>query len=378
VYKKARFMTRETVPKPVGADEEQGSRYTRVLNKELRLFFRDALRISLKSPRQALFFLRTIGWQAGAARVRSRWKRQGIHVPAVMIFSITHRCNLHCKGCYAQALHPSSNGDMSEDKLRSIFAEAHELGISFAVLAGGEPLVRPEILDITKEHPEIISLMFTNGTLIDDTLLARFRAQRHLVPVISMEGYQEDTDGRRGQGVYEYLQTIISRLRDHGIFYAVSLTVTRSNLDTVTGAPFIESLLGLGCQFFVYLEYTPIREGTEDWVITEGQRARLPGTMDAYRQKYPALFVAVPGDEGRFGGCLAGGRGFVHISADGDVEACPFAPYSDTNLRDSSLKEGLQSELLKAIRENSDRLRRERGGCALWGRREAIDSLLLQ
>jgi hypothetical protein len=170
VYRKAKFMTRETVPRPVDADEDQGSRYTRVPNKELRFFFRDALRISLKSPRQALFFLRTIGWQARAARVRSRWKRQGIHVLAVMIFSITHRCNLHCKGCYARALHPSSNGDMSEDKLRSIFAEARELGISFAVLAGGEPLVRPEILDITQQYPEIISLMFTNGTLIDADL----------------------------------------------------------------------------------------------------------------------------------------------------------------------------------------------------------------
>jgi MoaA/NifB/PqqE/SkfB family radical SAM enzyme len=378
MYRKATFLSRQTVPEPVDADEDQESRYSRVLNKELRFFFRDALRISLKSPRQAFFFLRTIGWQVRAARVRARWKRQGIHVPAVMIFSITHRCNLHCKGCYAQALHPSVNGDMSEDKLRSVFAEARELGISFAVLAGGEPLVRPEILDITQEYPEIISLLFTTGTLIDDAFLSKFRAQRHLVPVISMEGYQEDTDGRRGQGIYGYLQTIIPKLQERGIFYAVSLTATQSNFDTVTGTPFIENLLGLGCQFFVYLEYTPIREGTEGWVITEEQRARLPGTMDAYRRKYPALFIAVPGDESKFGGCLAGGRGFVHISADGDLEACPFAPYSDTNLRELSLREALQSELLKAIRENSDRLRQERGGCALWGKRETIDSLLAQ
>jgi MoaA/NifB/PqqE/SkfB family radical SAM enzyme len=376
MFRKARFMSRQTVPTSSDVDEEQRNRYTRVLDNELRRFFQDALRISLRSPRQALFFLRTIGWQVRAARVRARWKREGLHVPPVMIFSITHRCNLHCKGCYARALHSSANGDMSEDRLRSIFAEARELGISFAVLAGGEPLVRPEILDITQAYPEIISLLFTNGTLIDDAFLAKFRAQRHLVPVISMEGYQEDTDGRRGRGVYEYLRTIIPRLRDQGIFYAVSLTVTRSNFDTVIGEPFIEDLLGLGCQFFVYLEYTPIREGTEDWVMTEEQRARIPVTMDAYRRRYPALFIAVPGDEGQFGGCLAGGRGFVHISADGDLEACPFAPYSDTNLRDRSLKEALQSELLKAIRENSDRLRRERGGCALWGKREAIDSLL--
>jgi len=376
VLTKAKFMSNPARTEPVARDGDAANQHTREINKELLFFFRDAVRISLHSPRRAFFFLRTLGRQARAARVRAMWKRQGLQVPAVMIFSITHRCNLHCKGCYAQALHPSSNGDMGEDRLRGIFDEAHELGISFAVLAGGEPLVRPEILDITQEHPEVLSLLFTNGTLIDDATLDRFRAQQHLVPVISMEGYQEDTDGRRGQGIYASLQTILPKLHERGIFYAVSLTVTRSNFDTVTGEPFIERLIGLGCQFFVYLEYTPIREGTEDWVITDAQRASIPAKMSAYRRKHPALFIAVPGDEARFGGCLAGGRGFVHISAEGDLEACPFAPYSDTNLREQSLQEALQSELLKAIRENSERLRREQGGCALWGRREAIESLL--
>ena len=100
--------------------------------------------------------------------------------------------------------------------------------------------------------------------------------------------------------------------------------------------------------------------------------------MAALRAKYRALFVAVPGDEDKFGGCLAGGRGFVHISADGDVEACPFAPYSDTNLRDSSLREALQSELLATIRHNSDQLGEGKGGCALWEQKEWVHSLLPQ
>ena len=166
--------------------------------------------------------------------------------------------------------------------------------------------------------------------------------------------------------------------RERGIFYAISLTVTRSNYATVTGEPFIENLLGLGCQFFVYLEYTPIREGTEDWVITDAQRAGLPAKMSAYRRKYPALFVSMPGDEDRFGGCLAGGRGFVHISADGDLEACPFAPFSDSNLRDASLKDALQSRLLSVIREHSEELKEGTGGCALWDQKERIYTLLAQ
>jgi MoaA/NifB/PqqE/SkfB family radical SAM enzyme len=265
---------------------------------------------------------------------------------------------------------------MSADKMRTVFDEAEELGISFAVLAGGEPLVRPEIVDIVREHPRILSLMFTNGLLIDDDMLARFKAQRNLIPVISLEGYEEDTDGRRGQGVYGYLKAIIPRLRDNGIFYAVSLTVTRSNFDTVTGEAFVQNLLDLGCQMIFYLEYTPIREGTEDWVITEKQRARLADTTETYRRQYPALFVAVPVDEDRFSGCLAAGRGFVHISADGNLEACPFAPFSDTNLRDAPLQEALQSELLRVIRQHSEELEEGTGGCALWDQKERINALL--
>ncbi len=97
---------------------------------------------------------------------------------------------------------------------------------------------------------------------------------------------------------------------------------------------------------------------------------------DSFRSKYQALFIAIPGDEGEIGGCLSAGRGFVHISADGNVEPCPFAPYSDTNLRDSSLKDALQSEFLKAIRQNLYQLHETAGDCALWVKRIWVRSLL--
>ena len=95
-----------------------------------------------------------------------------------------------------------------------------------------------------------------------------------------------------------------------------------------------------------------------------------------FRAKFPALFIAVPGDEEEIGGCLSAGRGFIHISAEGDVEPCPFAPYSDANLRDLSLKDALQSEFLRNIRQNHAQLSETEGGCALWIEREWVRSLL--
>ena len=145
---------------------------------------------------------------------------------------------------------------------------------------------------------------------------------------------------------------------------------------SITDRQFIQDLYDLGCKLSFFVEYTPISEGTEHWLLTEKQREDLIIKRDSFRSDYRALFIAIPGDEEEIGGCLSAGRGFIHISADGDVEPCPFAPYSDTNVRDSSLRDALQSEFLKAIRQNHDQLHETEGGCALWVKRVWVRSLL--
>jgi len=349
--------------------------FRKLLDKSLRIFFSDAMRITLRNPSQAFFFFKTVRWQRKASRLRSKWNQQGIKVPPMMIFSITNRCNLNCTGCYHQALDRSSNPEMNSEKLRSVFSEASELGISFCIIAGGEPLVRKEFIDITNDFPRIIFLVFTNGLLLNEILLSKLKGQNNFVPVISMEGYEEGTDGRRGKGIYKQLLKNIRIIKKKNLFWSVSLTVTRSNFSGVTEAKFINTLVELGCKLFFFLEYTPIKEGTEHWVLTKEQRKELFVIRDSLRLRYKALFISVPGDEEEIGGCLAAGKGFIHISAEGNVEPCPFAPYSDANLNNVSLKEALQSNFLKAIRDNHEHLNEEEGGCALWIQREWVHSV---
>ena len=131
------------------------------VTKSLTIFFADALRIGLTRPAQAYSFLRTLWWLQKAGRLRSAHKRQGILIPPIIIFSITNRCNLACKGCYAQALHQMTPDEMDEMELRRIVRESKELGVSFFVIAGGEPFLRPEMLSITREHPDMIFLIIT-------------------------------------------------------------------------------------------------------------------------------------------------------------------------------------------------------------------------
>jgi MoaA/NifB/PqqE/SkfB family radical SAM enzyme len=356
--------------------KQTNAQYVNPLNKALRIFFKDAVTVSLKNPAQAAYFVQTVRNQQRASRRRAQWQKQGLQVPPMMIISVTNRCNLLCRGCFHQALRDVTQPEMNEERLRKVIGEGRDLGVSFMVLAGGEPLIRQDIPDITRDFPEVIFLMFTNGLLVTEEMADRFKKQKNIVPILSIEGYEADTDGRRGNGVYHRLAETIARLQRRDIFFGTSVTLTRANFETVTHTEFVAGLTTLGCKLLLFAEYTPVKPDTEDWVITEEQRGQLAGIMQDFRAKFSALFVSVPGDEKDFGGCLSAGRGFVHISAEGDVEPCPFAPYSDTNIRDSSLKEALQSGFLRAVRENEELGKETGGSCALFAKREWVRAAL--
>jgi MoaA/NifB/PqqE/SkfB family radical SAM enzyme len=346
------------------------------LNQGIRIFFSEFVRVSLSRPSQALFFGRTVLWQKRAARVRSAWAAEGLTVPPIAIFSITNRCNLRCKGCYAQAIRGDAPDELTTEELRDVVVQADALGVSFFVIAGGEPLTRPEMMDIAAEFPHIIFLLITNGLLLDPATIARLAVQRNTVPVLSIEGTQAETDARRGRGVHERLERKMAELKAAGVFFALSFTVTRSNFDTVTDPAFVRSAVEAGCKLFFLVEYTPIRAGTDEWVITDEQRQGMKGIVAGFRRRFPSVFIAVPWDEEEQGGCLASGRGFVHISAAGDLEPCPFAPYSDASLKKVPLREALRSPFLRAMRDNHDMFRETAGGCTLWKNREQVEALL--
>jgi MoaA/NifB/PqqE/SkfB family radical SAM enzyme len=346
------------------------------LNKSLLVFFKDALRVAIKNPSQAWAFLRTLKWLRQAAKKRAHWKEHDVPVPPIIIFSITNECNLKCEGCYAQALHNSSENELNDEELERVVKEASDLGVSFFVVAGGEPFMRQVLLDITEKYPEMIFLVFTNGLLIDANILNRLAEQRNVIPLVSLEGFEKETDSRRGEGTYVRILELMDQMRQRNMFFGASLTLTEPTFEMLTSVSYVKHLVKIGCKFFLYLEYTPILPGTEQLVLTPEQREELMCRMENCRKQFPALFIAVPGDEAAEGGCLSSGRGFVHINAVGDLEPCPYAPFSDVNLKTASLKDGFQSRLLKELRKHPEELRVDLGGCVLWKKREWVKSLL--
>jgi MoaA/NifB/PqqE/SkfB family radical SAM enzyme len=235
--------------------------------------------------------------------------------------------------------------------------------------------MRPEILDIVGSFPRIVFMLVTNGLLLGPKLIERLERQPNTLPVLSIEGDEKETDDRRGKGVHARLRERMRQLKSAGVFFSLSFTVNRMNFETVTDEAFVAEAIEAGCGFFLFLEYTAIREGTEGWVITALQRERMGKLVDQFRKRFRAVFIAVPWDETAVGGCLAAGRGFIHISADGRLEACPLAPFSDTNLKITPLREALASPLLAMLREKHDILDDTEGGCSLWKEREKIAAM---
>jgi MoaA/NifB/PqqE/SkfB family radical SAM enzyme len=336
---------------------------------------RTGLRITRGDPRLAARAIRLLWRQKSAATRRDRAETRGVHVPPFVIYSVTGRCNLQCAGCYANLLHRHDRPEMSQPRTAELLAEAKDLGVSVILLAGGEPFLRPDLLDQIAQRPEILFLLFTNGSLLDEARIARLRRLPHVVPVLSLEGGETETDERRGGGTYEHVTAAMGRLHKGGMFFGTSATLTRRNFDRATDEAHLRSLIGRGCRLFYFINYVPVEPGTDDLQLSTEQVAELERRLARYRRTLGSLFIAFPHDEMALGGCLAAGRGFVHINAYGDVEPCPFSPYSDSSLTEMSFEQALGSRLFRAIRD-SDALDEADGRCALWKRREWVKDLV--
>lgn len=337
-----------------------------------------AARLLFYDPRFAMRAVYLLNRQRKAAKIRRVLNAQGQHVPPFSIFSITGKCNLTCAGCYANLLHRSDRPELSDERISKLLAEARELGISIMLIAGGEPLLREGLLDLTAQTPEILFLLFTNATLLDDAIVEKLKSQPHVVPILSLEGDEAFTDARRGPGSYSGVMDAMRRLKANRIYFGTSTTLTQENYDLTTSRSHIRDLLSRGCRLFYYINYIPVEPGTEHLQLPGERSQEFERLLALYRRSLPCLFIAFPHDEIALGGCLAAGRGFVHINAYGDIEPCPFSPYSDRNVSKVSLRDAINSPLLRAIRESEVELDETDGQCALWARKEWVKGLLAQ
>lgn len=343
----------------------------------------DAIRATLKNPKESAYMLKFAAASKAASRKRAAMEKNGEHIPPFLIASITSSCNLHCAGCYSRCNNATEDKEpvdqLSDQEWGEIFEEADDLGVSFILLAGGEPLLRKGVIEAASKKPGILFPIFTNGTYMTEKYFDEFDKCRNLVPIMSIEGEKEATDNRRGEGVYDKLVSNMDELCKRGIIYGSSVTVTTENIREVSSEKFISMLSEKGCKAVIFVEFVPVTEDSQHLAPGEEDREYLKAEIARLREEHPEMvFVSFPGDEKSSGGCIAAGRGFFHINSHGGAEPCPFSPYSDINVRDTSLREAMKSKLFRALQSEGTLVDDHKGGCVLYEKREEVEKLLRQ
>lgn len=351
------------------------------LTVEIENLVKQMLKTAVFHPRESAFMAKYAIASKKAAMLRREAEQHGEHIPAFLIASITSMCNLHCVGCYARSVQSCVDGEaagqLSGEEWGQVFAQARDLGIGFILLAGGEPMVRKDVILKAAQFPEILFPIFTNGTLLTDEYLNLFDRYRNLIPVLSIEGGQVQTDARRGNGMFKRLTKAMQRMAERRIAFGASITVTSENLTEVTAASFIDELSQSGCKAIIYVEFVPVNESLHVLALSDAQRQYLDQRVTELRNKKDSLLLlSFPGDEKSSGGCLAAGRGFFHINSHGGAEPCPFSPYSDINVKDHTLKEVMSSMLFRNLQEKGLLTQKHEGGCVLYEKRQQVEALL--
>jgi len=289
-------------------------------------------------------------WGPAAARRRAFAQEEGFSPPFTYLISPTMRCNLRCVGCYAGEY--SRRDDLPLELIERVLTEGEDIGIYFVTILGGEPFIREDMWTLYEKHPDVLFQVFTNGTLLDEASARRLAELGNVIPAISIEGFEAETDGRRGKGVFRKIMGAMDALRHAGVVFGFSSMVTRHNLETIISDEFNDMLVEKGCMFGWHFLYMPVgRDPNLDLMPTPAQRDLLRRKGAARIRTTRPLFVADFWNDAPYvGGCIAGGRNYFHINSHGDVEPCIFTHFAVDNIREKSLREVLRSSLFRAIR----------------------------
>jgi MoaA/NifB/PqqE/SkfB family radical SAM enzyme len=282
---------------------------------------------------------------------RKAWaEKEGYYPPSTVVISPTMKCNLSCYGCYAGDYDRSL--ELSLEEIDSILSQMKEMGVYFAVISGGEPFFKKDIFDIFRKHSDMAFLVFTHGGLIDEAMVEKLIEVGNVMPAFSLEGYEKETDERRGAGHFRKVMRAMDLLREAGLSFCGSFTQTSRNTDIITSDRYIDMLVEKGCFALWLFSYVPIGRNPDlSLMPTPEQRDLMRRRTIDFRAGKPLVMVDFWNDGPIISGCIAGGRKYFHINANGDIEPCVFCHFAADNIRKTTLKEALNSPLFRAVRE---------------------------
>ncbi len=277
-------------------------------------------------------------------------EKYGCNIPWTVLMDPTSACNLHCTGCWAAEYGNCLN--LTFEELDGIISQAKELGMRMFLFSGGEPLVRKcDILRLCEKHDDCVFLAFTNGTLLDEEFASNMLRVRNFIPAISVEGFEEATDVRRGEGTYKRVERAMGILRSHKLPFGLSCCYTSQNVSVIGSEEYFDWMVDMGAKFCWLFTYMPVGVGSPTHLMVSAeQRTMMYEKVRAFRKTKPIFTIDFWNDGEYVNGCVAGGKYYLHINANGDIEPCAFIHYSDSNIREKSLIKALQSPLFASYR----------------------------
>ena len=284
-----------------------------------------------------------IGWP----REEELRAKYNCNIPWAILLDPTSACNLYCVGCWAAEYGNKLN--LSFDEIDSIITQGKELGVYFYIYTGGEPLVRKrDLIAIARKHNDCAFMTFTNGTLIDEDFADDLLSVKNFIPVLSVEGFEEATDARRGEGTYAKVVNAMEILKKKRLPFGISCCYTSQNLDSIASDEYFDQMIEWGAKFVWYFHYMPVgNDAVPELLPTPEQREYMYHKIRDVRATKPIFAMDFQNDGEYVQGCVAGGRRYFHINANGDADPCVFIHYSDSNIREKTLMEILQSPLFQ-------------------------------
>ena len=288
----------------------------------------------------------------GSALQEETAAKYNCNVPWAILLDPTSACNLRCTGCWAAEYGHQLN--LSLETIDSIVTQGKKLGTFMYIYTGGEPMVRKaDLVKICERHPDCEFLSFTNGTLIDEDFCKEMLRVKNFIPAISLEGFEEANDSRRGQGTYQKVMHAMELLRENKLPFGISACYTRVNFDDISSEAFYDKIIEMGAMFIWFFHYMPVgNSAVPDLMVTPEQREEMYRRIRAFRETKPIFAMDFQNDGEYVGGCIAAGRRYLHINAKGAVEPCVFIHYSNANIHDCTLLEALQSPIFMAYHDN--------------------------
>lgn len=278
-------------------------------------------------------------------------QKYNCNIPWTILLDPTSACNLHCTGCWAAEYGNKLN--LSYDEIDDIIKQGKEMGVYFYIYTGGEPLVRKDdLIRLCEKHDDCVFMAFTNGTLIDEALADEMLRVKNFVPSISLEGSKEATDSRRGDGVYDKAVKAMQLLREKKLLYGISCCYTSENYDSITSEAYWDMMIEMGAYFVWYFHYMPVgNDASVELMPNPEQRELVYRRIREQRARKPLFAMDFQNDAEFVGGCIAGGKNYLHINANGDLDPCVFIHYSDSNIREKTILEALRSPLFMAYHD---------------------------